>query len=960
MLLGLEQYLGIDPDLLELLSLQGSSSQVLECPTSDTEEEHEEVVQGSTCKDDYHDHQCQSQQQMKLQDKETLKSFHDENKRLRKYEEEKMDPKTPEDKGEMDILKAKTSFQAEFDNGRPGLLFLLSGKQQNAKSRRKRKTTKATSGKCDSVVSEASEAETSFDSAEFERTVKHQNYLSDLEDKMYGNGKSVSLKDYLRKPTEIVLASEDSQRIEIVEAKTQPQPLETLELLGKKVHARNLFDGFPRKLKNSKGKWTLKVRLRISPEKLAIIKRYDNPFTTRGTTGTGTGAMSKLMAQNSSLKVSLKLPVKFLKEIERSLSPLYTKSSGHINGKPARSVFEMMMQSANKSSMPKLTPIQKLKELYPPILCRSQMHVVPDEVLPKASSSYIQSFPLRDTNMATTSNESLSCLLSGEKKSAFMCAFDILPIQKKAIEVKDITELVKANAPLAFSKGPHKRIYKDFIMNKAADNSYLVWPQKFQPQQVEDMLLPSQKRAFIKHWIENAFKLLKAQSTRTPLNVRLKEQQRRQKQREASAMSGFIVDDFEEDETTDEDIFVPILIVKGPTGSCKSSSIYAAMNAMDGYVHEINTSQQRSRRDIYGPLKEFCTTQIVNQNGEAKKFQKGVVLFEDCDVLFEQDKTFWTLVQDVLNFSKRPIVLTVSDDCVIPRYIKDLAAEQNSIISLSIINKESMRQYIWLCSLSQGYSLSSQLQEKILSDCHHDGSYDLRKALMMCQWLCGPKGLSDEIVEVLYFEKLSDKFQSFDDVDLISKKIDLLSAADIISRNTVSSILHDRQENELLDVYVVDDSLNLTQPALPHEVNVGGYIQDTLQSDYEPNTTYELHGNQLRDITIEFLSSRSKPTPAFLRDIQTLRSQTRSRSSATSFEEIVETQGLPETSVCYSMPKSSIALDLAPVSRAWAQFQKEIMKWDAQHAHEEGTRSLENFLNWRKFHRNVEEILKTI
>lgn len=167
MLLGLEQYLGIDPDLLELLSLQGSSSQVLECPTSDTEEEHEEVVQGSTCKDDYHDHQCQSQQQMKLQDKETLKSFHDENKRLRKYEEEKMDPKTPEDKGEMDILKAKTSFQAEFDNGRPGLLFLLSGKQQNAKSRRKRKTTKATSGKCDSVVSEASEAETSFDSAEF-------------------------------------------------------------------------------------------------------------------------------------------------------------------------------------------------------------------------------------------------------------------------------------------------------------------------------------------------------------------------------------------------------------------------------------------------------------------------------------------------------------------------------------------------------------------------------------------------------------------------------------------------------------------------------------------------------------------------------------------------------------------------------------------------------------------------
>ncbi|GEQ67506.1 hypothetical protein JCM33374_g1171 [Metschnikowia sp. JCM 33374] len=458
--------------------------------------------------------------------------------------------------------------------------------------------------------------------------------------------------------------------------------------------------------------------------------------------------------------------------------------------------------------------------------------------------------------------------------------------------------------------------------------------------------------------MSNAFSVLETQSMKTPRNVKLKELQKKQRKRDAS-MLDFIVDDDEDDaEIREEEIFVPVLVIQGDHGSCKSASIYAAMAAMDGYVHEINTGQARSKKDIHSSLKEFCTTQIIHQNHDEKKFQKGLVLFEDCDILFEQDKTFWTTVQEVINFSRRPIVVTVEDITVIPKNILDIAEEQKSILNLEISSKEDVKQYLWLCAFSDNLNVSSEVLDDILRDCQTKKGIDLRKALMNCQFLCRTRSSAPGIWDISYVTDIK-KDQPTRDLVSVAEKLDAVSLSDIIETNTHSSILHDVQINELLDIYVIDNSLHLRQQTLPHELNTGVSIGELIGREDVPTTQPSLMFNEIRIKVLDFISSRAKKLPKFIQELYGLRVQTRSRSTEGFVEERPETQGLPDTSVCYSMNPHALILDLAPMARYWASFQKGIIALDKQSMKNPTTRGLQEFLGWRKFYDYVDEVLAT-
>lgn len=819
-------------------------------------------------------------------------------------------------------------------------------------------------GKYDSnaLTEELSEVtDTSFDAMEFERKLQRQKTLAELELRIFKEGRSISAKDFLKREKKLIeVPLEVVEELPVIELVNE-DPIKLLEerVASKRMAAKDLFSSFaPKRLKNSKGEWTLKVKLRIDPAKLAAVKEFENPLMAKGNTGTGKSFMSTIMRNRQSHKVTLKLPTDFLKDIARSSNPLYTKSSGNQNGKPAKSVFAMMMQSASQSSFPKLTPIQELKELLPPTISRSSLHVCAPEQF-YYSTEKLKELPLKKylhKRDFSCHEESLDSLLQSNDN------LESIEVRTILSDRKPDPEQIAYRAPLALTNPAHKRIYEEFVLQKTTQSKNLNWPQKFQPPNLETLLLASEHRHLIQNWIENAFLILSNQSTKTPRNVKLREQAKRQRKRDAGL--GFIVDDnFDEGEETEEDVFVPVLIISGESGSCKSSSVYAALNALNGYVHEINAGQQRSRKDLYGSIKEFCTTQIIHQNltAEAKTFQKGVVLFEDCDILFEQDKTFWTVVQDVVNFSKRPIVITVTEPRVIPRNIWDLASEQSSIIHLLNSDKQSLLQYIWLCAYSHGCDLCPALQDKILDECKVHDNYDLRKALMTCQWLCYrehvPQG---KVMELLYEAPQKTQFTNTEDLEALANKFDLMSASDVICENSNSKFLHDSHVNELLDIYVVHDSMIAKQPTLKHELNIGHQLKKELQGEKDQECLPTLSYNQYRQIIIDFISSRKKKLPRFVQELQILRSQTRSRSSSELLEEPVETQPLPDTSTCYSMSPKPFILDLAPITRIWSRLQKSITAIDIKNQQEGLDLNLESFLRWRRFYHNVDEVLKTL
>lgn len=809
--------------------------------------------------------------------------------------------------------------------------------------------------------------DTSFDASEFERNAEKTREIEALEKKMFSSGKTVSLKDFLKKsaPAPVINKHTDTDKSAIspeiiaiddeIESVPEPIIIEDYDALfpaSKSVNARNLFDSFgPKRMKKPNGEWSLKVRLKISPEKLAAIKKTESSKTL-GNNRAGGSMLAALMKKKPSLKVSLKVPNEVLETANKKADPLHTQSSGSRGAKSANGVFAMMMKTASQNAFPKLTAIQKLKGLQPPPVSRNCMHVVPEN---DNNPAVPVPFRRRINNTTISYQGSMVDLVPDTPDSSEKPHLEI-PRLRYDLDYT-LEELIRVNAPLAYTSTPHKTIFTKFIQGNMDETKHLNWPQRFQPNNIESLLIEEESRAFLKRWMSNAFAVLETQSTKTPRNVKLKELQRKQRKREAQ---DFIVDDDEdEEESTDEDVFVPILVIQGDSGSCKSASVYAAMAAMDGYVHEINTGQARARKDVYSSLREFCTTQIIHQNHDEKKFQKGLVLFEDCDILFEQDKTFWTTVQEVINFSRRPIVVTVKDMDVIPRNILELAEEQNSILNLKIAPKIEAKQYLWLCAFSEHLSLSSEVLEGILRECQTNTSLDLRKALMSCQWFCYIVPPTSGVCEILYDTPQLTAAKPEPELAAMIEKLDTISVADVLEANTHSCILHEVQPNELLDIYVIDDSLHLKQKTLPHELNTGGCIKELYEQEPESKLDETWTFNDIRTRVLDFISSRAKKMPKFLQELYGMRVQTRSRSSEAFVEERPDTQGLKDTSACYNMSRSAFVQELAPTARYWASFQNGILALDKETKKDANKPGLVEFIGWRKFYDGVEEVLET-
>ncbi|ODV62488.1 Elg1p ASCRUDRAFT_69285 [Ascoidea rubescens DSM 1968] len=226
--------------------------------------------------------------------------------------------------------------------------------------------------------------------------------------------------------------------------------------------------------------------------------------------------------------------------------------------------------------------------------------------------------------------------------------------------------------------------------------------------------------------------------------------------------------------------FIPLMILSGESGSGKTASLYAIMNELCGYVHEINTNQSRSKKDMINLLKELSTTHsihnknqkntkntkntknnffginvnsdnnIVDNNDKIEKnhFQNGIILFENVDILFQDfDKGFWSSLKFALNISRKPIVLTCEDYSKIPNEFLKIAERENSWIHFDedCIDKNELKMYLWLCCMS---SERCRISKGVINEIINRNGCNLKRCLNELQWLCiNPitKGISSKI-----------------------------------------------------------------------------------------------------------------------------------------------------------------------------------------------------------------------
>jgi hypothetical protein len=99
-----------------------------------------------------------------------------------------------------------------------------------------------------------------------------------------------------------------------------------------------------------------------------------------------------------------------------------------------------------------------------------------------------------------------------------------------------------------------------------------------------------------------------------------------------------------------------VMVVMGQSGSGKTSAVYACAREAGFKVIEINASQDRSGTGIRKLFSEAAQSHGVGV--ETGSHELNLILFDDADLVFEEDAHMYSAMKDLLKNSKSPVIIT--------------------------------------------------------------------------------------------------------------------------------------------------------------------------------------------------------------------------------------------------------------------------------------------------------------
>ncbi|KAJ2745694.1 hypothetical protein GGI20_001969 [Coemansia sp. BCRC 34301] len=150
--------------------------------------------------------------------------------------------------------------------------------------------------------------------------------------------------------------------------------------------------------------------------------------------------------------------------------------------------------------------------------------------------------------------------------------------------------------------------------------------------------------------------------------------------------------------------FSNVILLTGPSGSCKTAAVYACAEESGFEVHEVHPGQRRSGKDVLALLEDVILSHTITaQTGNPSLASNGVVnqmliLIEQVDIVFEQDHRLWPALKQLALKSRRPIVLTCSDlACV-----RWDTSSFHSVLHFVRPSERSLVPYCFLLCLAEG------------------------------------------------------------------------------------------------------------------------------------------------------------------------------------------------------------------------------------------------------------------
>ncbi|KAI0455236.1 hypothetical protein F5B21DRAFT_472456 [Xylaria acuta] len=228
------------------------------------------------------------------------------------------------------------------------------------------------------------------------------------------------------------------------------------------------------------------------------------------------------------------------------------------------------------------------------------------------------------------------------------------------------------------------------------------------------------------------------------------------------------------------------VLLSGPHGCGKTATIYAIAKELDFEVFEINAGARRSGRDILEKVGDMTRNHLVNhqqkdesrdgsaddevtkdlksgkqgtmtsffkpkpaqptkdaqavvqapeapapapQDKKANRDQKqSLILLEEVDILYEEDKQFWATVVSMIAQSKRPFIMTCNNETVVP--IQNL--KLHGIFRFSSPPADLAVDMLLLIAANEGHALGRHAVEALYESRDHD----LRAAITELNYWC--------------------------------------------------------------------------------------------------------------------------------------------------------------------------------------------------------------------------------